>query len=315
MSTGDLSRDCRMLMACRLAYTIQNDGKLDPEKSKPLLKEINFQGDPTVIVGGPLKTDAAVVGRTEGNVVVAFRGTLPPNIWNPQTWADWYNDIFNDEPIEVGVVGGKVHKGFWNSVQAIWDQVAQAVELHQHTGPCVVPVLYTGHSKGGSMADLAAARSVDLPNNDPYSPKVVTFAASRAGDGDFVNYFNQAVTYATRYEFGNDIVPHLPPTETFFERLNKELPPFWGDFLKPLAEKGIKWNYTPVGKLQFIEWDKTTIVPESDALEKERDIKLGKLLTNPDIIATVNALIQAHSIDCGGGYLTGTCPGFDCSKE
>ena len=63
--------------------------------------------------------NAGLVGTSEDGIIVAFRGTLGIDFKKVQTLLDWLNN-FNAEPVAVDGLKGKVHKGFYDSVQSLW---------------------------------------------------------------------------------------------------------------------------------------------------------------------------------------------------
>ncbi|HEU0099444.1 MAG TPA: lipase family protein [Allosphingosinicella sp.] len=168
--------------------------------------------------------DFALVGRFEEGIVVAFRGTLPPldlspdgmRIVNPDIRGaaiafDWRNNLdaplVRDFAVGAATLPGRVHRGFAESLARLWGGVAETVDgLRDGSAP---RLYFTGHSKGGAIANLAAvcARRI-WP---AATVKAATFGAARAGDGDFAAAYRSAGIDCHRYEVSEDIVPDLPP--------------------------------------------------------------------------------------------------------
>jgi hypothetical protein len=149
-------------------------------------------------------------------MVLAFRGTLPiGSVDSRSSIADWINDA-DAVLVEGANLPGRVHQGFRNALDALWPDL-QPVLAAALADPANAqkPLYVTGHSKGGSMAFLAAARIVatlaPLPPQFPTRVQCITFAAARPGDGAFATDFDALVPHAVRYEYQNDIVPHVPP--------------------------------------------------------------------------------------------------------
>src|SRR5262249_52990758 len=99
--------------------------------------------------------------------------------------------------------------GFLRSLESLgtigaFDEVNRQL---QAAGPGA-RLLITGHSKGGALAPLAALRLWAM-NQTP--SRVITFAGPRVGDRAFADIYNNAQIVHTRYEFQDDIVPHVPP--------------------------------------------------------------------------------------------------------
>jgi triacylglycerol lipase len=74
--------------------------------------------------------------------ILVFRGTEEPR--------NWVTNL--DAMTTAWPGGGRVHKGFADGLEAVWEKVEPA--LNGITGP----LFYTGHSLGAALATLAAAR-------------------------------------------------------------------------------------------------------------------------------------------------------------
>lgn len=98
---------------------------------------------------------------------------------------------------------GLVHEGFLGELKAVQDQIVATLKQNGGVGR---PVLVTGHSQGGAEAALATPALTAAGFNVEVT---YTFAAPRAGTAEFVQ---SVTTPVHRIEFGDDIVPHLPPT-------------------------------------------------------------------------------------------------------
>jgi triacylglycerol lipase len=134
-------------------------------------------------VGFFLRRRTFAMAATVGDVVlVAFRGTnsierFPQNL-----------KLLLEQEGE-----GKVHKGYREAVDLVWPRLAE------HLGGR--PAWFTGHSLGGGLALVAAARY-------PAARAVVTFGAPRVGDRDYRDAFPLP---AFRYVNNSDLVTGLPP--------------------------------------------------------------------------------------------------------
>lgn len=279
--------ECRLLSACNCSYGINEKGVFTPPA--PYFDAAGFTAAPTPIVGGPDKINAALVGTTGDGIVIAFRGTLVADIHDLPSLLDWAQN-FEAAPIAVTSMPGEVHSGFWRGLDTIWDEVLATVKTILAAGN--KPIYVTGHSKGGGLAQLAAMR---FKVAEIMPAKVYTYAAPRVGDADFAAAYNKAIS-TFRYEYTDDIVPHLPPDLTFVTALR----PFVGDRFESLPA----YDYTSVGTLQFIDWEQQ-VVGDSKALQMRRLLHLSLL-----IVELQFAQIAAdHSDSCGGGYMTQVCPG------
>lgn len=161
--------------------------------------------DESTILGGPDGRDGALVSMTpSGECVLAFRGTLVKQ--GVASVLDWIND-FVAVLVHDFVFPGRVHKGFLDSLNGLWDGVIASLEDGGYKDgglPWNKKLVIVGHSKGGALAVLAGCRLASL------RPTVVTFASPMVGDLSFaVGYPNS--TLVCRYEGRDDVVPWLPP--------------------------------------------------------------------------------------------------------
>jgi len=240
---------------------------------------------------GAVNIDAAFVGEAPDAIVVAFRGTLPPNSPNhQQVILDWANDIDAVLVTDPGGLPGKVHQGFLGSLNMLWPGVEPAVKARSAASPAK-PVYVTGHSKGGPLANLAAMRlRAALPATTPVM--AATFAGARAGDDAFAAAYNAAIPHGARYEYADDIVPHLPPSDEFVAMF-RNIPQ-----IGPTVQN-LTLGYASAGDLHFIDWS-GTLVADTALLQFERFAHLARLM----VTLGFATIIADHSIALGSGYDT-----------
>ncbi|MDP6442228.1 MAG: lipase family protein [Pirellulaceae bacterium] len=168
------------------------------------------------------------VAAGEHAAVLAFRGTESNSL------ADWVTDA--DLTLVDGPLGGRVHEGFYDALSHVWRTIDDAVAGLATDKPLWI----TGHSLGGALAVLAAARWLDA---DRPLAGLYTFGQPRVGDATFARNFNFAMkTTAFRVVNDNDLVTRMPPrslgyshTATFLcftedGRLVEDIQ-WWRDFL------------------------------------------------------------------------------------
>ncbi len=198
------------------------------------------------------------VAHNKDLVIVAFRGTLIPGLEKPlpdaaqeppkiaknamadikkffssKTRAKYFkqfSDVFTDTNlllVEDPPQPGKVHRGFKQALDAVWQPSAAADENGDAAASSGLkatldsirargkrkhgkePALwFTGHSLGAALATLAANRYKNVQG-------VYTFGSPRVGDADFIQGFRTPQYY--RIVNNRDIVALVPP----------RLPPFF----------------------------------------------------------------------------------------
>lgn len=328
---------CQLLCASNAAYGIAFSDSVEFTERQPYFGKTGFVDSPTPFVAGKDGIHGCLVGTisdptlpgTPGSVVLSFRGTHPPDINGIPDAAsfleDWANN-FEAAPIEVPEVPGHVHAGFWESVDALW--TAPFVnEVQQRLAACASKRLYvTGHSKGGAAAHLAAMRLIGELGITPTA--VVSFAGARPGTQDFANAYQAQQIKIRRYEYGDDIVPHLPPSDFFLTHLKDALQRFAvmrpelfslfaGPFKKHLdalpellnaIDKISAHNYVSVGELHYLT-PLGDVVGDSTRLRIRRAISLARLL----VTGRFKTIGFDHAINCGSGYMDGVCPEDVCS--
>ncbi|MFI0750222.1 alpha/beta fold hydrolase [Streptomyces sp. NPDC021224] len=135
--------------------------------------------------------------------VTAFRGTEPQQIM------DWLTDATT--PPSAGPGGmGCVHYGFAQAPDSIWPKVRAAIEELRDQGQ---RVYFTGHSLGGALAMLAAARTV-LEDPELAADGVYTYGQPRTCDRLLATAYDKGLkgrVFRFVNDSDNDNVPTLPP--------------------------------------------------------------------------------------------------------
>lgn len=277
----DLKTACRMAKASDVTYFVNQPGGV---VTCPFYADVGFIAPPQAFVANQI--NAAVVGATGSEVIVAFRGTLPIDLddWDEfvESVLDWAN---NGDAKLTGAdyTIGLVHQGFAKSLDLLWGGVLAAVDaLHLSTK---LPVVVTGHSKGGALASLGALRMQHEAGITPAA--VYTFGSARAGNTQFANDYDAKIRKDWRFENKDDIVPHLPPAA--------QLLPF-------LTEIDARFSllsahaYDSVGTLEFLDWKGALVTGESIRLYGERLLHFGDLVITGHIeqVAKDHSLVDAY---------------------
>jgi hypothetical protein len=155
----------------------------------------------------------AYVQPVGAGAIVAFRGTEPTNVINWLADATVKKVAFHASP--PGAPRGWVHGGFYRNTRAIWPEVVETLHAMQPEW-----IYFTGHSFGGALAVLAGALLADYARDKPRGfgalwgrlRGVFTFGQPMVGDETFVAHYRETLSpKLTRFVYGHDIVPHLPP--------------------------------------------------------------------------------------------------------
>jgi hypothetical protein len=280
----------RLLCAAQQAYEINVNGPAPVSPATPGPPPSSLVGwlrPPAAQVAGDDGISALLVGETPAEIIVAFRGTEPVDSLDHQRMVlDWIDDFVAPLVSNGPDVPGSVHYGFSHGVNELWSWL-----LEQLKALPAKPLYVTGHSKGGAMANIAAVKLVAAG----YTPFVCTFEAARAGDAAFAANFEAKVLHATRYEYQDDIVPMLPPSDGFLA-FAKQIP-----FLAAILNTLIP-SYVPVGDLRFVNWQ-NQIVGDSTALEAARTAHLIAQLDS----LNCGHVIDDHAIGPGSGAAAAIC--------
>jgi len=153
----------------------------------------------------PLQDTQAYTAASDRMIITAFRGTEPKEI------RDWLTDG-TTPPWPGPAATGYVHYGFAEALNSVFPTVRDTIAELRTNGQTL---WFTGHSLGGALAMLAAAR---LYLEDPKlrADGVVTFGQPRTCDRLLADAYNRGFQNRTyRFVNNNDIVPQLPPEPAF----------------------------------------------------------------------------------------------------
>jgi hypothetical protein len=288
----------KLLCASACAYVTPQGNVLEPDAAEPYYGGAGFGQPPSAFLGGPNNINAALVGTTADGVVVAFRGTLPLNgPFTVSTLLDWVNDL-NVQPVAGDGLPGQVHAGFLESLDALWGSVASEAQRQLAQAGPGASLFVTGHSKGGAISALAAMR---FRTQTQLVPKVITFAAPKPGSKAFTDEYNAVIEH-TRYEFADDVVPHLPPSASFLSVI-KDVP-----FIGPRLPDLTAYDYERVGSLMYIEPSYEIVPDPQNTLLPERRLRLLNLIVRQRF----QQIADDHRSACGYGYMTALCPTGVC---
>lgn len=144
------------------------------------------------------------VVQDDTTILVAFRGTQPnhPVDWLSDGKAkhrEWAHDT------------GKVHTGFYEALDVVWKD-GQGVLPRRLSNRGNRTVWITGHSLGGALAELCAARACFDPRITSIPIEAVyTFGQPRVGDEAFAKLLqNRLGVNIHRFVNDRDIVPRVP---------------------------------------------------------------------------------------------------------
>jgi len=322
---SDVALACRLITASHLAYAIPSDGTPFPPSPalQATLAAVGFEPSSVQIFQAQQADgiNAFYYGETTRHeAIITFRGTLPP-VLAPgsdvfRVALDWLNDG-NIALVKGQDLAGRVHQGFLSALDVLWPGIEQLKLAEVVRGG--TSLLLTGHSKGGALVYLAAYRLVQqgIPVTTAYS-----FAAPRTGDAAFASAFNQRVPNVWRFEYQDDLVPHVPPATGAWLNMLKGMHVLHEVFpaeaphlnlsaataqdverliarLEILAMRPFL-SYTSAGTLQFMNWD-NGIEGDSLRLALKRNLHLAQRIAELQFLE----IAQDHFSD--GGYMRVPC--------
>ncbi|MEN8262105.1 MAG: lipase family protein [Nitrospirota bacterium] len=171
--------------------------KKDPSPdNKKILEKLKSEDSHFKSVKGFSKnsSQAALIEHAD-YLCMAFRGT--------DEMSDWMD---NANIFPENVLFGDFHRGFWKSVLDVWDGLYSRYDKLRVIKKR--PLFLTGHSLGGAMATIAAAKLIhmDLPFTSVY-----TFGQPRTMSRDTSRIFNvEAKSRFYRFQNNNDLVTRVP---------------------------------------------------------------------------------------------------------
>lgn len=209
----------------------------------------------------PFKTGhtSGYVASGDQDVVLAFRGT--------DDIMDW---IANLNFAQVDALGGRVHRGFYETLQTVWKQAAEG--LDQLYDKQRNPRLWiTGHSLGGALAVLASKTiSPVLPIAGTF-----TFGQPRVGDENFANSYEPRLI---RLVTAKDAVPQvlLGDLSNWYRHLGTE-----------------EWRFGQEG-----EWDRATGLEQiiGGILEIASNLPWGSVFDVGAIQKHVQTVLDDHNM-------------------
>ncbi|CAJ0945046.1 unnamed protein product, partial [Mesorhabditis belari] len=144
----------------------------------------------------------------KNNYVIAFRGTnggsqlIVESISSLNTYDAFQAGTYNG--------GGRVNHYFYEGVRSLWPTIkANLGQTNSET-----TFFITGHSLGGAMASVTAAR-LSLEGLAPSNQiRLYTFGQPRTWDYQTATAFRDWVPYTWRIVHNSDPVPHGPPMDT-----------------------------------------------------------------------------------------------------
>lgn len=202
------------------------------------------------------------VASTDSFTVVSFSGSADVK--------DWINDLtFQQVEDNRWGVPGRIHKGFSVALEGEWPTLALEVARQSHhsglNGGAPKPVYITGHSLGGAMATLTAARleAMGIPVAGLY-----TYAAPRVGDDTFVSFLEEKLDGRMfRFDVNEDIIPRLAPVADAADDFARLLPSSLG---QSLADTFRDARYRHAGRLFRFDAKGALTGPHSEEAHDER---------------------------------------------
>lgn len=137
-----------------------------------------------------------------GHGLLVFRGS-------EANLGDWYTNFSFKKDQDSW---GKVHHGFNSALGTVWNQLLPELAVIQG------PLYMAGHSQGGALTHLAAARIAQggLLREAEGIAGIYTFGAPKVGNKVFRDNFKRTfLSRCFRVVNNNDLVPSMPPLNSY----------------------------------------------------------------------------------------------------
>lgn len=123
-----------------------------------------------------------------------------------------------------GHAGMSVNEFQLHCINVAIDDILEAAEQLRTSCPDC-SFLITGHSLGGSLAQLAGLYLVEKMNGKRprFTPLIYTFGSPRVGNSAFADYAATQLSQVYRVVNAEDIVPHVPPREPGYSHFGVEV--------------------------------------------------------------------------------------------
>ena len=146
----------------------------------------------------------------EDTVIVAFRGTQVPGFRDPLAFLKTFTPSLNDVLMDVDVIPepfnpGKVHAGFLGAYRDVAGDLTQLLKDRVNR-KSPKAIWFTGHSAGGAMATIAAARFGATGKFQG----LYTYGCPMVGDVDFLTSLEDKPYF--RFIHSHDFAAHFPPS-------------------------------------------------------------------------------------------------------
>ena len=172
-------------------YLKRSEDNQAPDEDSILANLKKEDGKFISVLGIDKNSAQAALIEHESFLCIAFRGT--------DELADWLDNI---NAFSTKALFGEFHRGFWNSVEDVWRPINDKFRFLQQERKR--PLFITGHSLGGAMATIAAAK---LAHEDKPFTSVYTFGQPRALTRETAQIFDaECKSRFFRFHNNNDLV-------------------------------------------------------------------------------------------------------------
>jgi triacylglycerol lipase len=247
------------------------------------------------------RTDTlAFVAANDQSVFVVFRGTRDLRNWvtdldcrRVRWMVDGMGLVDGMDGVDL-VDGAEVHEGFWRALEGVWEQVAGLIARMAEGRR---EIFFCGHSLGGALAMLAAARwqarsgagnSAADCGSLPRAATLYTFGQPRVGNAAWARRFDQVLGGRSfRVVHSDDVVARVPWLLGFYRHAGHEV------FYDALGRAHQDWPW----------WRKAP----SDAVGLWAEWRRGKVaLLGDHRVATYVELLEAEGGTKSGFRLSNT---------